>query len=159
VCRVAESTIDDVEGGPWRLIVYRNTIEDVEHLVLLKGPLSPAEPILVRMHSMDPIYDVLAGEASSLHASMRIISGYGRGVIVLIRDPSATGLSRHVQALQHHAAPASELRDYGIGAQILVDLGVRDMIVLSNHHRTIVGIEGYGLNVIGERPIPAIPAQ
>jgi 3,4-dihydroxy 2-butanone 4-phosphate synthase/GTP cyclohydrolase II len=96
---------------------------------------------------------------------MRLIGQEGRGVIVLIREPLATSLSDAVRsragivepprpAATERGAATSELRDYGVGAQILLDLGVRNMVLLSNRHKTIVGLEGYGLKVEGERPIP-----
>jgi 3,4-dihydroxy 2-butanone 4-phosphate synthase/GTP cyclohydrolase II len=158
VRRVAESTIEGVTGGSWKLVVYANTIEGVEHLALLKGPVSSARPAAVRMHTMDPVYDLLPDAAGSpLSASMRIVSKYGNGVVVLIRSASTTSLSDRLNAPLHGDALTSDLRDYGIGAQILVDLGVRDMIVLSNHPRTIVGLEGYGLNVVERWPIPEMP--
>ena len=76
--------------------------------------------------------------------------------MVLIREPRRTSLSDRVRAkLKDGEQPVGELRDYGVGAQILLDLGVRDMILLSNTQRTIVGLEGYGLSVIERRPIPA----
>ena len=85
---------------------------------------------------------------------MDVIGAAGRGVVVLIREPSPTSLSDRVRArLGGGAAPSDQLRDYGVGAQILLDLGVREMILLSNTRRTIVGLEGYGLTVAGQRPI------
>jgi 3,4-dihydroxy 2-butanone 4-phosphate synthase/GTP cyclohydrolase II len=86
---------------------------------------------------------------------MRAIATEGRGVVVLIREPMATSLSDRVRVRQGSGQPANpELRDYGVGAQILLDLGVRQMVLLSNTKRTIVGLEGYGLNVVGQRAIP-----
>jgi 3,4-dihydroxy 2-butanone 4-phosphate synthase/GTP cyclohydrolase II len=92
---------------------------------------------------------------------MRLIAREGRGVIVLIREPLATSLSDAVRGRYGSAEPArssnagkAELRDYGVGAQILLDLGVRKMILLSNRPKTIVGLEGYGLTVEGEQAIP-----
>jgi 3,4-dihydroxy 2-butanone 4-phosphate synthase/GTP cyclohydrolase II len=85
---------------------------------------------------------------------MQMIAEHGRGVVVVIREPLPTSLSDRVR---HRLQPAAtgQLRDYGIGAQILLDLGVRDMILLSNTRRTIVGLEGYGLTVVDQWPIPA----
>jgi 3,4-dihydroxy 2-butanone 4-phosphate synthase/GTP cyclohydrolase II len=137
-------------------------------------------PVLVRMHALNVLDDVLgdraAGRGEVLHDSMRMIGEAGRGVVVLIREPKATSLSDRVRArlgdtpgnvaalgdhLSEHGRAAAavahvigkELRDYGVGAQILLDLGVRDMILLSNNRRTIIGLEGYGLRVIERRPI------
>jgi 3,4-dihydroxy 2-butanone 4-phosphate synthase / GTP cyclohydrolase II len=88
---------------------------------------------------------------------MEMIDRIGRGVVVLLREPLPTSLLDRMRGLGESGdTPVPELRDYGVGAQILFDLGVREMILLSNTHRTIVGLDGYGLTVIGERPI--VPA-
>jgi 3,4-dihydroxy 2-butanone 4-phosphate synthase/GTP cyclohydrolase II len=84
---------------------------------------------------------------------MNMIAEAGRGAVVMIRETRPTGLSERIKLLAGAARPTDVLRDYGIGAQILLDLGVRDMILLSNRTRTIVGIEGYGLSVVGQRAI------
>jgi 3,4-dihydroxy 2-butanone 4-phosphate synthase/GTP cyclohydrolase II len=93
-----------------------------------------------------------------MHDAMRIIQAEGRGIMVVLHDWKSASLLDMVKG-RNCAAPQAErmLRDYGIGAQILADLGVRDMILLSNTERTIVGLEGYGLNVVGRRPIDAAP--
>jgi 3,4-dihydroxy 2-butanone 4-phosphate synthase/GTP cyclohydrolase II len=100
--------------------------------------------------------DDSTGKAGELARAMGMIAEHGCGVVVLIREPNRTSLSERVQAQrvtgEHRGGP---LRDYGVGAQILLDLGVRDMILLSNTERTIIGLEGYGLNVIERRSIPA----
>ena len=89
---------------------------------------------------------------------MRMIAEAGLGVIVLIREPLPTSLSDRVKARSGGVpAPGGGLRDYGIGAQILLDLGVRDMVLLSNTERTIIGLDGYGLRVVERRPIPPLP--
>jgi len=82
-----------------------------------------------------------------------MIAEAGRGVIVLLREAQAASLSQRLEARVKGQEPSKELRDYGVGAQILLDLGVRDMILLSNSHRTIPGLEGYGLRVVEQRPI------
>jgi 3,4-dihydroxy 2-butanone 4-phosphate synthase/GTP cyclohydrolase II len=87
-----------------------------------------------------------------------MIAREGRGAVVLIRDPRPTALSERVRHLTTSPRPRTELRDYGIGAQILLDLGVRDMVLLSNTHHTVVGLEGYGLNIVDQRPIEDMPA-
>ncbi len=86
---------------------------------------------------------------------MRMIAEAGRGVVVLLREPTGTALSERVRGFLETGRPQFELRDYGIGAQILIDLGVRDMILLTNMPRLIVGLDGYGLHVVGNRPVPA----
>ncbi|MBV8867828.1 MAG: 3,4-dihydroxy-2-butanone-4-phosphate synthase [Acetobacteraceae bacterium] len=155
VRRVTESAFDHAAGGEWRLVVYANTVEYQEHLALVKGDVSGADPVLVRMHAIDLLDDMTAGPAwISVHNAMHMIGREGRGVLVLIRDHRRTALSDRVRQLAMSERPPRELRDYGIGAQILLDLGIRDMVLLSNRRRTIVGLEGYGLNIVELRPIP-----
>ena len=150
---IEESRVDHVAGGEWRAVVYANTVEYAEHLALVKGDVTTDAPVLVRMHAIDLLDDMTSGPHwISLHAAMRMIADEGRGVVVLIRDTRPTSLSERVRRHAAAARPVPELRDYGIGAQILLDLGVRDMILLSNTRRTIVGLEGYGLNVVDQRP-------
>ena len=113
--------------------MYANTLDHAEHVVLMKGDLSGAEPVLVRMHAVDLVSDVLGGPHSvALHGAMRMIAAAGRGVVVLIRDTRPDALSERVRLMTATPRPQLPLRDYGIGAQILVDLGVRDMVLLSN---------------------------
>jgi 3,4-dihydroxy 2-butanone 4-phosphate synthase/GTP cyclohydrolase II len=155
VKRVQEGVFNHVAGGEWRLVVYANTVEYQEHLALVKGDLSGPAPVLVRMHAVDLLDDMTGGPHwISVHNAMDMIGREGRGAVVLIRDHRRTGLSDRVRELAKSARPEVELRDYGIGAQILLDLGVKDMILLSNRRRTIIGLEGYGLNVVDTRPIP-----
>jgi 3,4-dihydroxy 2-butanone 4-phosphate synthase/GTP cyclohydrolase II len=90
---------------------------------------------------------------------MHYISAEGRGVVVLIREHRKTALAERVSQLAASPRPQRELRDYGIGAQILLDLGVKDMILLTNRRRTIVGLDGYGLNLVQQRSIPNIVGE
>ena len=84
---------------------------------------------------------------------MRIVSERGRGVVIIIREPRQSRVSELVRA-RSGGSEATGLRDYGVGAQILLDLGVREMILLHNTEWTIVGLDGYGLKVVGQMPIP-----
>ena len=154
VRRVEEGAIEHVAGGEWRVLVYVNTVEYQEHIALVKGDVSVGGPPLVRMHAIDLLDDMTGGANwISLHGAMRLIAQEGRGAVVLIREHRATALSERVRNLNGPRRP-QELRDYGIGAQILLDLGVKDMVLLSNaKRRTIVGLEGYGLNIVEQRPI------
>jgi 3,4-dihydroxy 2-butanone 4-phosphate synthase/GTP cyclohydrolase II len=145
-------------GGSFHMIVYVNDVTYAEHIALVKGDVTTPEPVLVRMHALNVLDDVLGSKARGrggiLQASLEMISRAGRGVAVLIREPTPTALSDRVRRLMSQGSErVPALRDYGIGAQILLDLGVRDMILLSNTQRTIVGLEGYGLTVIEQRPI------
>ena len=154
VRRIEESTLDHAIGGQWRLSVYATTFDYAEHVVLSKGNLSGAAPPLVRMQAVDIVNDILGGPSwSVLYGAMRMISAAGRGAVVLIRDTRPTAVSDRVRAMATSPRPGHFLRDYGIGAQILTDLGVRDMVLLSNTRRTVVGLEGYGLNIIEQRAI------
>jgi 3,4-dihydroxy 2-butanone 4-phosphate synthase/GTP cyclohydrolase II len=155
VRRVQEGVLPHAIGGDWKLIVYANTVEYAEHLVLVKGDLSGPEPVLVRMHQVDLLEDILCGkDSSSLHGAMRMIAEAGRGAVVMIREVRPAALSARVARLTAPGNAPIELRDYGIGAQVLLDLGLKDLVLLSNRHHTIIGIEGYGLNVVEHRCIP-----
>ena len=160
VRRVQDGALHHAVGGEWRMIVYANTVEYAEHIVLLKGDVASGGPVPVRMHAVDLLTDILGGPTwSGLHGAMRMIAAEGRGAVVLIRETRPTALSERVRLLDGVAKPQSELRDYGIGAQILLDLGVTDMVLLSNTHRTIIGLEGYGLNIVSQRAIDGSPAE
>ena len=164
VANVGATEIDSAHGGMFRALVYRNKVDGSEHLALVKGDVSGGDPVLVRMHTVNVFEDLLAdqrGRVSPLSASMEEIGREGRGVLVLIRDSRQNALSDFVMKRGNPGASASggagaagdELRDYGIGAQILLDLGVHEMILLSNTRRTIVGLEGYDLRVTDQRQL------
>jgi 3,4-dihydroxy 2-butanone 4-phosphate synthase/GTP cyclohydrolase II len=155
VRRVHESVTTELDTGPWKVLVYTSSINQAEHVVMVKGDIAAPGPILVRMQSIDPIQILPGGKTSRLmHDAMRIIEAEGRGIMVVLHDWKSGSLLDMVTG-RHSGAQRAErmLRDYGIGAQILADLGVRDMTLLSNTERTIVGLEGYGLNVVGRRCI------
>jgi 3,4-dihydroxy 2-butanone 4-phosphate synthase / GTP cyclohydrolase II len=166
--RVGETTLTSRFGGEFKTLVYANTVSYAEHLALVRGDLAGDAPVLVRMHQFNILADALgdithteffSGEArprgGELEASMRLIAKEDRGVIVIIREPTPTTLSRTIRERQGQAmkTPIAELRQYGIGAQILLDLGVRKMILLSNAQRNIVGLNGYGITLVGQQPI------
>ncbi len=157
VSRAIATSFNSIYGGAWRMHVYVNTVTYAEHIALVKGDLAGDDPVMVRMHALNVCEDVLGDKDSdrsgALHAAMRTIDQHGRGVVVLIREPHPTSLSERVRARHEAQLTGSALRDYGVGAQILLDLGVRDMIVLSNTAKTIIGLEGYGLRVVETRPI------
>lgn len=146
-------------GGEFNMAIYVNQVSYAEHVALWMGdPQSAEEPVLVRMHALNVLDDVLgddsSGKAGELQRSLEIIGREGRGVVVLIREPTPKSLSETLRArIGEPVKGPGDLRDYGVGAQILLDLGVRQMILLSNTQRTIVGLEGYGLEVVDQRPI------
>ncbi len=144
--------------GQFELKAYINKAQYAEHLVLVKGDVRTDEPVLARMHVLNAFEDML-GENSprtgQLNRSMALIEKEGRGVIVVIRDERRTALTESLKHRMGESAKFSmELKNYGIGAQILLDLGVRNLVLLSNTEQTIVGLEGYGLNIVERRNIP-----
>ena len=160
---VHEQDIQTPYGGTFKLRVYHNAVDNTEHLALIKGDVAGDEPVLVRMHAVNILEDLIGmgrngNRRSLVERAMRSIGREGRGVVVVIRDVrEGTILSRLADAAPPSAnGKPSEKRliDYGIGAQILLDLGIRNMILLSNSPTPkIVGLEGYGLNLIARRPI------
>jgi 3,4-dihydroxy 2-butanone 4-phosphate synthase/GTP cyclohydrolase II len=157
VRKVEEGVFEHAAGGDWRAIVYANTVEYQEHLALVKGDVSDGAPVMVRMHAVD-LLDDMTGQPHwiAVHNAMHMIGKAGRGVVVMIREHRKTALAERVRLLTSQPRPARELRDYGIGAQILLDLGVKNMILLTNRRRTVIGLDGYGLNIIEQRQIPNI---
>ncbi|MDB5403991.1 MAG: 3,4-dihydroxy 2-butanone 4-phosphate synthase / cyclohydrolase [Acetobacteraceae bacterium] len=158
VRKVEEGAYSHPAGGDWRAVVYANTVEYQEHLVLIKGDVSTPDPVMVRMHAVD-LLDDMTGSPHwiAVHNAMHMIGKAGRGVVVMIREHRPTALAERVRLLAVGTPrPQQELRDYGIGAQILLDLGVHSMILLTNSRRTVIGLDGYGLNIIEQRPIPNI---
>ena len=157
VACVGETRLCSKYGGEWLAKTYVNRAEYAEHLVLQKGKVVAGEPTLVRMHALSPFADILGEDSPRgglLTRSMELIGEAGAGVVVVLRDNRPDRLSRLMaERAQGRRADGVETRDYGIGAQILVDLGVHDMVLLTNAHRTFVGLDGYGLNVVDERAI------
>jgi 3,4-dihydroxy 2-butanone 4-phosphate synthase/GTP cyclohydrolase II len=157
VKRKEAGIVPDGHGGTWRMVAFEDTIEKIEHLALIKGDISTAEPVLVRMHAIDSIGDILGGtHLSTLQGAMDQIRDSARGVVVLIRESKTDAVSARIRQLTNGVQPEPALRDYGVGAQILADLGVKDMVLLSNHKRTIIGLDGYGLNVVEQRPVGGV---
>jgi 3,4-dihydroxy 2-butanone 4-phosphate synthase/GTP cyclohydrolase II len=162
--RISETKLDSVYGGDFRCVVYLNKVTMAQHIALVKGDPAAPEPITVRMHAVNIFTDTLGqrsgGRGGEIEASMRYIAEEGRGVIVLIREPLTVVLAEQRRRAGEPIPPAgAELRDYGVGAQILIDLGVKDMILLTNSKKSIVGIEGFGLKVVGQKPVPGRPRQ
>src|SRR3546814_131504 len=153
---VAELPFKSEFGGDWVAKSFTNKASGGENLALVKGRIDPGKPTLVRMHVMSPLSDMFGAvtpRARLLEQSMRLIAEEGTGVVVVINRAGPGQLSRILKADGGSAQDMDELRDYGIGAQILTDLDVHEMVLLTNSHHTLVGLEGYGLNIVGERPI------
>jgi 3,4-dihydroxy 2-butanone 4-phosphate synthase/GTP cyclohydrolase II len=145
--RVGERSFISDYGGQWRLITYRDRIEGKEAYVLQKGHVIPGEPTLARVHPISVFDDVLGQPGPrkrTLQRAMQVIGEHGAGVIVILTGRIGTG----------EWSREEELRSIGIGSQILVDLGVTEMVLLSNSRPDLVALEGFGLTITDFRPIP-----
>jgi 3,4-dihydroxy 2-butanone 4-phosphate synthase/GTP cyclohydrolase II len=147
-------------GGDWKAITFYNKATGDETLALVKGRIDPEQPTLVRMHSMSFYADAfgeVGPRSDLLSRSMEMIAEAGAGVIVVINRFMTGAISRAMEIKQQVREgiepPMEELRDYGVGAQILAELGVHDMVLLTNTHHSLVALEGYGLSIVGERKI------
>ncbi|HEY0958694.1 MAG TPA: 3,4-dihydroxy-2-butanone-4-phosphate synthase [Novosphingobium sp.] len=156
----AETIFHSRWGGQWTACIYYNKATGDETMTLVKGRIDPNKPTLVRMHTLSILTDIFGNDsvkANTLQRSMEIIAEEGTGAVVVINKPMQQLMSRTIamkQAFDAGEPPGmEELRDYGVGAQILAELGVHDMILLSNSHHSLVALEGYGLSVVGERSI------
>lgn len=147
----SEEIVQSEFGGAWTLRIYTDETQGAEHIVLVKGDISTPEPVLIRMHALDPMLDVIglgpSGRAAEFGDAMKLIAEEGRGVLVLLRDTTMklqpdAGVSPHT------------LRQYGLGAQILSSLGLSDLILMTNSPKPkVVGLDAYGLNIVGTRKI------
>lgn len=156
---VAETSVKSTFGGEFNMRVYRTTVEpSEEHIALVKGDIASGGPVLVRVHACNTLSDLVGvndeGFSSSLlQEAMKTISDEGRGVVVIIRDVWPHAVSDALNSDRKSGEEAQErLLEVGVGSQILHDLGVRDMILLSNSpQRKVVGLEGYGLRITDHR--------
>jgi 3,4-dihydroxy 2-butanone 4-phosphate synthase/GTP cyclohydrolase II len=159
--QTAEARFSSRWGGDWTARTFLNKASGAEQIALVKGHVDPEKPTLVRMHALSIFSDVFAeaGERGGLlEGAMKAIAEAGAGVIVVINRPLPDALTQSLRMRSGESGGSGmeQLRDYGVGAQILTALGVQDMILLTNSHHTPVALGGYGLAIVGERPIPPV---
>lgn len=163
-CIARERFVSD-HGGEWQLRVYRHRLGGSEHLALVKGHPVPGAPTLVRMHAFSMYDDILGGaggRARLIPTALDMIGREGRGVFVLIRNFGTINYTEMLESTRKQAAPIAghALREYGVGAEILLELGISriELLTDAHHQAPFIGLDGYGLEIVAVRPLPLSPA-
>ncbi|AZL15932.1 3,4-dihydroxy-2-butanone-4-phosphate synthase [Rickettsiales endosymbiont of Stachyamoeba lipophora] len=156
VLPICESTLS-TQYGEFKAVVYQNLIDQIEHVALIKGNISSEQPVLVRMHSIDILSDLIKDTSYHkqhiLDQSFEIISKEG-GVIVLIRDLRTDLISHNlINRDKNQDSNIHQIKNYGIGAQILIDLGIKNMTLISNNQKIVTALEGFDINLVGYRKL------
>ncbi|NRB00637.1 MAG: 3,4-dihydroxy-2-butanone-4-phosphate synthase [Rhodobacteraceae bacterium] len=147
-------TVTSEFGGDWEMRVFTDETQGAEHIALIKGDISGDDPVLVRMHALDPMLDVIGlgpnGRRDEFGDAMRMIADEGRGALVLLRDTT-------MKLVADGESSPQTLRQYGLGAQILSSLGLSKLILLTNSPQPkVVGLDAYGLEIVGTQKISEI---
>ncbi|MET0545858.1 MAG: 3,4-dihydroxy-2-butanone-4-phosphate synthase [Caulobacterales bacterium] len=156
--KIAEAPFESYFADDFRIHVYRCTLDGSEHVALVRGNITPGLETLVRVHQFDMTADLLGYKAARrdyVGQALRALASYaGPAVAVFVQDPDPSSLSRRVMGRRREYHDRHGYRDYGVGAQILLDLGVHDMRLLTSSSSKLSALEGFGLNITGRMPIP-----
>ena len=177
VHRAAETIIPTLHGGDYKMIAFENDVDNLTHIALVKGEIDPDQPVMVRVHSECMTGDIFGSQrcdcGDQLHRAMAMIDAEGSGVILYLRQEGrGIGLINKLKAYELQRCKGidtveanlqlgfkDDLRDYGIGAQMLVDIGVRKMRLLTNNPKKMIGLQGYGLSVEEQVTIEVEPNE
>ena len=151
--RSYEKSFNSPITGSWRIIVYKSLIDEVEHLALIKGVITSKDKTMVRVHSFNPIVDLLEdlnvdGQNNLIYKAMKKIDNNSSGIVIIINDSYKDFISKKLKVDEIETKDKSNLRQYGVGAQILSDLGVKNMILLSNSKKKAIGLKGFDLSIV-----------